>query len=60
MLAPIVTPWLSDGLQLGWQTGIMVGGGVCLAGGALWYWIDRPMERERGNSTLGTEVLMEP
>lgn len=60
MLAPIVTPWLSDGLQLGWQTGIMVGGGVCLAGGALWYWIDRPMERDRGNSTLGTEVVLEP
>jgi len=43
MLAPIVTPWLSDGLQLGWQTGITVGGGVCLVGGVLWYWIDRPV-----------------
>ena len=39
-LAPVITPWLSDTLQLGWQIGISAGSLVCLLGGILWYWID--------------------
>jgi MFS family permease len=42
MLAPIVTPWVSD--QLGWLFGISLGSLVCLVGVCLWWWID-PAER---------------
>jgi ACS family D-galactonate transporter-like MFS transporter len=40
ILAPVVTPWVSDTLGFGWQTGIAVGSVVCLLGAALWFWID--------------------
>jgi ACS family D-galactonate transporter-like MFS transporter len=40
ILAPVVTPWISETLGFGWQTGIAVGSAVCLVGAALWYWID--------------------
>lgn len=48
LLAPIVTPWVSDDLDLGWSAGIAVGSVVCLAGAALWYWIDLS-DDARGN-----------
>jgi MFS family permease len=40
ILAPVITPWLSDTLELGWQVGIAAGSGVCLLGAALWCGID--------------------
>jgi MFS family permease len=40
MLAPVVTPWISDALGFGWQTGFAISSGVCLLGAACWYWID--------------------
>jgi ACS family glucarate transporter-like MFS transporter len=40
ILAPIVTPWISETLGFGWQAGIGVGSAVCLAGAVLWFWID--------------------
>ncbi len=40
MLAPVVTPWISDALGFGWQSGLAVSSGVCLLGAVLWYWID--------------------
>jgi MFS family permease len=40
ILAPVVTPWISDTLGFGWQTGIAVGSVVCVIGAALWFWID--------------------
>ncbi|MBI3838393.1 MAG: MFS transporter [Planctomycetia bacterium] len=40
ILAPVVTPWISDTLEFGWQTGIAVGSLVCVLGAALWFWID--------------------
>jgi ACS family D-galactonate transporter-like MFS transporter len=40
ILAPIVTPWISDALHFGWQSGLAVSSGVCLTGAVLWYWID--------------------
>jgi MFS transporter, ACS family, D-galactonate transporter len=38
--APILTPWVSDTLGLGWHAGIALGSVVCLVGAALWFWID--------------------
>jgi MFS family permease len=40
VLAPIATPWISDSLGFGWQTGIAAGSAVCLAGALAWCWID--------------------
>jgi MFS family permease len=40
MLAPAVTPWISESLGLGWQYGIGLGSLVCLSGAAAWLWID--------------------
>ena len=34
MLAPVITPWVSD--RLGWPVGIALGGAVCLAGAMCW------------------------
>jgi len=34
MLAPVVTPWISE--RFGWQVGIALGGAVCLAGAMCW------------------------
>jgi sugar phosphate permease len=42
LLAPVLTPWISD--LFGWPVGIGVGSVVCFAGAALWFWID-PAER---------------
>jgi dipeptide/tripeptide permease len=42
MLAPLVTPWVSN--HLGWPWGIALGSIVCLIGVCLWLWID-PQER---------------
>jgi MFS family permease len=42
ILAPIVTPLVGN--WLGWEVGIGLGSVVCLAGVALWFWID-PGER---------------
>jgi cyanate permease len=39
ILAPAVTPWVSDALGFGWQTGLSLGSVVCLAGAACWLWI---------------------
>jgi MFS family permease len=40
VLAPIATPWISDSLGYGWQTGIAAGSAVCLAGAMMWFWVD--------------------
>jgi MFS family permease len=40
ILAPYLTPLLSDTWGLGWQVGIAVGSGICFAGGLMWYGID--------------------
>jgi MFS family permease len=50
MLAPVITP-LVGGL-FGWGWAVAVGGIVCLAGVALWFWID-PAE---GNHPVATEL----
>jgi sugar phosphate permease len=42
MLAPVVTPWVKEGL--GWSWAIALGSIVCLIGACLWLWID-PQER---------------
>lgn len=39
ILAPVVTPWISDSLGYGWQTGLSLGSFVCLFGAACWIWI---------------------
>ena len=44
VLAPVVTPLVSD--WLGWQWAIGLGGLVCLIGACLWGWIN-PGEGER-------------
>lgn len=36
LIAPIATPWVSEKLGLGWQTGITVASVVCLAGAVCW------------------------
>jgi MFS family permease len=46
ILAPVVTPWISDTLGFGWQTGIAAGSVVCLLGATLWLWIDVPSSIE--------------
>ncbi len=43
VLAPVVTPLVSD--AFGWPWGIGLGGLVCLAGACLWFWIN-PAEGE--------------
>ncbi len=40
ILAPFLTPLISDTWGLGWQVGIAVGSGICFAGGLMWYGID--------------------
>jgi ACS family glucarate transporter-like MFS transporter len=42
ILAPILTPWVSQ--RLGWAWGISLGSLYCLVGVVLWWWID-PSER---------------
>jgi MFS family permease len=39
ILAPIITPWVSDSLGYGWQSGISLGSLVCLGGAFCWLWI---------------------
>jgi MFS family permease len=41
MLAPVVTPWLSN--YLGWKGAMPVAGAFCLIGAALWWWV-RPVQ----------------
>jgi sugar phosphate permease len=48
ILAPIVTPWVSDALGYGWQAGIGMGSLICLIGAVLWYWIEPAAARDRG------------
>jgi MFS family permease len=45
LLAPALTPWLAE--WFGWEAGIGAACVVCLAGAALWLWID-PAERWEG------------
>jgi ACS family glucarate transporter-like MFS transporter len=40
ILAPFATPWVSDSLGYGWQSGISLGSVICLLGAACWIWID--------------------
>lgn len=37
LIAPVLTPWISE--HFGWPVGIALGGVICLAGGALWFFI---------------------
>jgi dipeptide/tripeptide permease len=38
LLAPLMTPWVSE--LWGWPWGIGLGSLICLAGATLWVWID--------------------
>ena len=40
IIAPIVTPWISDTLEFGWTIGIATGSVICVVGAMLWIWID--------------------
>jgi MFS family permease len=51
LLAPVITPWVAG--KLGWQSGIAVGGIVCLLGGVCWLWI-------RSAQGTNDEQLYEP
>jgi ACS family glucarate transporter-like MFS transporter len=42
IVAPVITPWISDELGYGWKAGLAVGSLVCLIGAVLWIWIDDP------------------
>jgi MFS family permease len=44
LVAPIITPWVSD--LFGWPCGIGLGSLVCLAGASLWWWINPTERRE--------------
>jgi len=46
LLAPMVTPWVSE--QLGWAWGIGLGAFVALAGAVCWFWID-PRQRTQND-----------
>ena len=39
-LAPLLTPFVSEGLGWGWQGGLALAGVLCLLGALLWTWID--------------------
>jgi MFS family permease len=54
ILAPILTPWISQ--RFGWQWGIGVGGLYCLIGVVLWCWIN-PTERVRENAGSDTSFV---
>jgi MFS family permease len=43
-LAPTLTPWI--GQQLNWAAAVALGGLICLAGVALWIWVD-PRDKPR-------------
>jgi hypothetical protein len=38
LLAPVVTPALA--VHFGWNAGLVLASAVCIAGAALWWWID--------------------
>jgi MFS family permease len=38
LVAPVLTPWLA--LKYGWPAGIAMGGGICVFGALLWFWIN--------------------
>ena len=42
IVAPIVTPWVSDSLGYGWQSGISLGSLVCVVGAVCWLGIHPP------------------
>jgi dipeptide/tripeptide permease len=44
LLAPVVTPLLSNSLGLGWQGGFSLASVFCVLGAIVWLWID-PAER---------------
>jgi MFS family permease len=48
LLAPVVTPWVSE--LAGWQWGISVGTVVGLLGAVLWWWINPVPVRDGGES----------
>jgi MFS family permease len=52
ILAPVVTPWLSDTLHLGWQVGMAAGSAVCLLGAVAWCWIDLTSTGGRENEAI--------
>jgi dipeptide/tripeptide permease len=41
-LAPVVTPWVGE--HYGWTTALALASAICLAGAALWWWVN-PHER---------------
>jgi hypothetical protein len=51
ILAPVVTPWVSDALGFGWQTGLSLGSVVCVLGAACWLGI---VPDEDGPARIGT------
>jgi MFS family permease len=47
ILAPIITPWVSESLGYGWQAGIALGSAVGLFGAALWLGIYPTIDEAR-------------
>jgi MFS family permease len=52
IVAPVLTPWISKDLELGWEYAMGVGSLICILGAILWIWIDDPNERSlKGDSS---------
>lgn len=62
IVAPVLTPWVSETLGFGWQAGIAVGGAVCLGGAASWFWIDLGTGKNGDNQQVlaSSEALPNP
>lgn len=54
IIAPVLTPWISEDLKLGWPIGLGVGSAVCVVGAVLWLWIDDPREESKSRATSST------
>lgn len=51
IIAPIMTPWISDQLGYGWQTGLATGSAVCLIGAMFWWWINEPQTSDNRSAS---------
>ena len=64
ILAPVVTPWVSDTLGYGWEAGIGLGSAVGLFGALLWLGIDPTNddihEVEMISDTPGSQLVSGP
>lgn len=57
MLAPVITPWVSE--HYGWPIGIGLGAAVCLFGALCWRWIDLGEEESMTESPLKKPAQLE-